>query len=65
MMATNLALDNSLILEAQEIGRFKTKKDTVNFVLREYIQRHKQMKIVELFGKIDFDEDYDYKGNRS
>lgn len=64
-MATNLALDNSLILEAQEIGKFKTKKETVNYVLREYIQRHKQMKIAELFGKIDFDEDYNYKENRN
>jgi len=32
-----------------------TKKDTVNEVLREYIQRRRQAKVVELFGKIDFD----------
>ncbi|MCD4818532.1 MAG: type II toxin-antitoxin system VapB family antitoxin [Candidatus Cloacimonetes bacterium] len=60
-MATNLALDNSLLIEAQKIGGFKTKKDTVNTALLEFIQRHKQLKIVKLFSKIDYDPKYDYK----
>ena len=63
-MATNLALDNSLILEAKKIGNFKTKKETVNTALLEFIQRHRQVKIIELFGKIDYDEDYSYKDRR-
>lgn len=63
-MATNLALDNSLILEAKKIGNFKTKKETVNTALLEFIQRHRQIKIIELFGKIDYDEDYSYKDRR-
>jgi hypothetical protein len=36
----------------------------VEAALREYVQRRKQMKILELFGTIDFDEDYDYKQQR-
>jgi len=33
--------------------------------LRNYIRIRKQMKIVDLFGTIDFDADYDYKKQRS
>jgi len=32
--------------------------------LREYIQRRKQLKVVELFGTIDYDEDCNYKQQR-
>jgi len=64
-MATNLALDSKLLIEAQKIGGFKTKKDTVNSALLEFIQRHKQLKIMSLFGKIDYDLDYDYKKGRN
>jgi len=63
-MATNLAIDDELLAEAQEVGGFRTKKDTVNEALREYIQRRKQAKVIELFGKIDFDPSYDYKKQR-
>jgi hypothetical protein len=64
-MATNLALNENLLIEAQKIGKFKTKKETVNTALLEFIQRHKQMEITTLFGKIDYDEDYNYKKGRS
>jgi len=36
----------------------------VNEALREYIQRPRQAKVVELFGKIDFYSSYDYKKQR-
>lgn len=63
-MPTNLALDDKLLVEAQKIGGFKTKKDTVNTALSEFIQRHKQLEILKLFGKIEYDKNYDYKKNR-
>ena len=63
-MATNLAIDDNLLNEAKEIGGLKTKKATVNEALREFILRRKQMKILDLFGKVDFDPDYDYKKAR-
>jgi len=63
-MATNIALDDSLLTEAQELGRFKSKEDTVNTALKEFIERRKQKEIVTLFGKFAFDEDYDYKKGR-
>ncbi len=63
-MATNLAIDNALIDQALKLGGFKTKKDTVNTALREYINRRKQLEIIELFGRLDPDPGYDYKQGR-
>ena len=63
-MATNLAIDERLLEEAQKIGGQKTKRATVNEALQEYVQRRKQAKIVELFGTVEFDPQYDYKKQR-
>ncbi len=63
-MATNLALDNRLLDMALEVGGFKSKKDTVNAALKEFIERHKQLEIIELFGQMPADKDYDYKEGR-
>ena len=64
-MPTNLAIDDNLIIEAQKIGKHITKKDTVNEALKEYIQRRKQMEIIDLFGKIDYEPKYNYKAGRT
>jgi len=50
-MATNLALDDQLIREAQKVGKHKTKKEAVTAALT-------------LAGKMDFDETYEYKKAR-
>jgi hypothetical protein len=63
-MATNLALDDKLIDEARKIGNHKTKKEAVTAALDEYIRRRKQLEILDLFGTIDFDPEYDYKRMR-
>jgi Arc/MetJ family transcription regulator len=63
-MPTNLAIDDKLIAEALEIGHHKTKKEAVTTALREYIQRRKQLRILELKGKIHYEPDYDYKALR-
>lgn len=63
-MATNLAIDVSLLNEALNVSDFKTKKDTVNQALKEFIQRRKQKEIIELFGNLPADTDYDYKQGR-
>ncbi len=63
-MATNLAIDDKLIEEARRIGHHKTKKDAVTAALDEYIRWRKQLKILDHFGTIDFDPDYDYKKMR-
>ena len=63
-MATNLALDDRLLEEACRIGHQPTKKAVVTEALQEYIQRRTQREIVTLFGKIDYDADYDVKEER-
>ena len=63
-MATNLAIDDELIEAAKKIGGHKTKKSVVVEALQEYIQKRKQQEIIKMFGKVDFDPDYDYKSQR-
>ena len=54
-MPTNLAINDELLEEAFNLGGHRTKKATVNEALKEYIQRRKQLKILDLFGQIDYD----------
>ena len=63
-VATNLAIDDELINEAKTVGHHKTKREAVTAALEKYVQWHKQQQILEHFGTIDFDPDYDYKRNR-
>ena len=63
-MPTNLAIDDELIEAARRIGKHKTKKAVVTEALEEYIRRHQQTEILELFHQVDFDPDYDYKVQR-
>jgi hypothetical protein len=49
-MATNLAIDERLLDEALRVGGHRTKKDTVNEALAEYILHRKQAVVVELSG---------------
>ena len=63
-MATNLAIDPELLDEAHRVGGHRTKKATVTEALREYILRRKQQRILDLFGTVELDPDYDYKAQR-
>ncbi len=63
-MPTNLFIDDELLNMAKEIGKHKTKRAVVNEALKEYIQRRKQYEITKLFGKVEYDENYDYKAQR-
>lgn len=63
-MATNLAIDDKLIVKAQKIGHFRTKRDAVTEALKEFISRRQQRDIIKLFGTVEFDPTYDYKAQR-
>ena len=63
-MATNLEIDNNLIQEALKLGGHRTKRAVVEEALQEYVQRRKQLTITELFGTIEYEDDYDYKKQR-
>jgi hypothetical protein len=64
-MATNLALDPKLLDQVLELSGESTKKAAVTLALKEFIARREQKKITELFGKLDWDESFDYKAERS
>ncbi len=64
-MPTNLAIDPQLLDKALEVGGEKTKKATVNKALREFIARREQKRLLDLFGKLDWDDEYDYKRERT
>ena len=63
-MPTNLALNDELIDEARRLGGHRTKREAVNEALEEYVARRKRREVLELFGSIDWDPDYDYKAER-
>jgi len=63
-MATNLSIDMQLLNDALKISGLKTKKDTVNLALQEFIKRREEAEIITLFGKGDYDKDYNYKKMR-
>ena len=64
-MATNLALDPDLIDRAVKVSGEKTKKAAVTRALEEFIARRTQKRLVELMGKLEWDDAYDYKAERS
>ena len=64
-MATNLSIDPQLLERTLELSGETTKKAAVNKALREFIARREQKDIVKLFGKLDWDEKYDHKKERT
>ncbi len=64
-MATNLFLDRELLEKALEVSGEKTKKAAVTKALKEFISRREQQRILELFGSLEWDDEYNYKKERS
>ncbi len=63
-MATNLSIDPELIERALELSGERTKKAAVTRALQEFIARRRQKRVLELFGKLEWDPGYDYKAER-
>ena len=64
-MATNLSIDPGLLARTLELSGEKTKKAAVNMALREFIARREQIKLRELFGRLEWSSDFDYKHERN
>lgn len=64
-MATNLSINEKLLEIAYKVGGYSSKKETVNTALEEFIQKRKSADLINLFGQIEYDPDYDYKKMRS
>jgi len=56
-MATNLSIDPDLIEQVLKISGEKTKADAVTKALQEFIARRRQRSMLDLAGKLEWDND--------
>jgi len=54
-MRTNIVINDKLIEEGLNITKLKTKKELVNFALKELIRRKKMYEILDLRGKVKWE----------
>ena len=64
MMRTNIVLDDNLVKEAIKLSRVKTKKELIHLALKEFVENKRRRNLLDLEGKIEFAEGYDYKQMR-
>jgi hypothetical protein len=64
-VAIKLSLDQRLVEQAVTLGGERTKKAAVTRALEEYVARRKQKRLADLMGKLQWDESFDYKSERS
>jgi Arc/MetJ family transcription regulator len=64
-MATNLALDPELLDRVLAVSGESTKKAAVTLALKEFVARREQKRVADLFGKLEWDKNFDYKAERS
>ena len=63
-MPLRLTIDEELLRQAMAIGRHRTRSETVNEALREFVERRHRLELVGLVGKVAYDPRYDYKAER-
>ena len=57
MLRTNIELDEKLVKEAMKLTHKKTKKELVNYALKELVSKVKRKKLLELEGKVEWTGD--------
>ena len=63
-MRTNIVLDDELITEAFKYSSAKTKKELIHLALKEFVERKRRLNLLDIEGKIEFEEAYDHKRMR-
>ncbi|RIE11239.1 type II toxin-antitoxin system VapB family antitoxin [Candidatus Cryosericum hinesii] len=65
-MRTNIVLDDSLVNEAFKYAEnIHTKRELIEVALKEFVTIRKVKNLRDLKGKINFDENYDYRKMRT
>jgi hypothetical protein len=64
-MSTNLSLDPDLLDRALALSGERTKKAAVTKALQEFIARREQRRLLDLIGRLEWDDGFDYKAERS
>ncbi len=63
-MPTNLAIDDGLLAEALKLGGLKTKRETVNRALEDFIRSRKRRNALKYLGTIEFASRWNHKADR-
>jgi len=59
-MLTRITIeDDRLLRQAHRLGGFRTKRETVETALKEFIQHRGQKRLLKLIGTVDFRDDWD------
>lgn len=64
-MKITLNLNDDLLQEAINLSPDMTIETAIENALKAYLEQQKRLKIIDLFGTIDYDPDYDYKQQRT
>lgn len=56
-MRTNIDIDDDVLREAQRLVGTRTKRETVDFALRELVARHRQLGVLALGGRVHWEGD--------
>ena len=64
-MQITLNLNDNLLQEAINLNPDMPIEKAIENALQAYLKQQKRMKIIDLFGTIDYDPDYDYKQQRA
>lgn len=54
MLRTNIELDSKLVNEALRLTGMKTKKEIVNYALKELVRKRNRKKLFKLEGKVEW-----------
>ncbi|MBI5236178.1 MAG: type II toxin-antitoxin system VapB family antitoxin [Deltaproteobacteria bacterium] len=54
MLRTNIELDERLVNDAMKLANMDTKKNLVNYALKELVGKLKRRKLLELEGKVSW-----------
>lgn len=58
MSNLNQMAEKELLETAKKLGGHKTKRETINEALKEYIRWHQRIESIKYFGTIDFDPEF-------
>ncbi|MBP3710545.1 MAG: type II toxin-antitoxin system VapB family antitoxin [Treponema sp.] len=62
---TTITVDKPLLAQTVIISKQQSEPAAVNLALKEFVQRHVADYVIDAFGTIEYDENYDYKAARN
>ena len=63
-MTTDITVDGKLLDEALRLARNGSGDEVIVAALDEHVRHRGRLKILDLFGKVEYYDDYDYKQGR-